>query len=511
MVSVLVIGAGIGGIAAASRLARHGFRVTVAEKCEQAGGRCGRLEKDGHRFDTGPSLFLMPELYAQTFADLGERIEDHLDLRRVDPTYHIHFQDSSSLALTSDLSDMHAQLEAIEPGSFAGFLRYLHEGHRHYELGLAHLVKRSFNSLLDYCSLKNLLLLLKLKILIKHYENVGTYFNDPRLKAAFTFQDMYLGDSPREVPAVFSLLQYTELAHGVWFPMGGMYSVIEALVGIAEKLGVRFMFEAPVERIDVDAGRATGVTLADGRRITADVVVANADLPYVYRRLLPENATAGRLDRKQYSCSTLMFYWGVSRQYPQLLAHNLFLASDYYAGFDRIVRGLVLPEEPSFYLHAPARIDRSLAPEGQDTLMVAIPVGHIIGTAPQDWSAIQTKARHSVLQRLAEVGVSDLDGQIKFEACTTPSDWQSRLNLTWGASHGLRHSLRQMAYLRPRNRHRRYRNLYFVGASTHPGTGLPTVLVSARLVSERILRDVGLARAAPTLVPVTSSRQQALS
>jgi phytoene desaturase len=352
---------------------------------------------------------------------------------------------------------------------------------------------------------RNLLLLFRLRILTRHYENIGNYFDDAHLKAAFTFQDMYLGDSPYEVPAVFSLLQYTELAHGVWFPTGGMYRVIEALRGIAEKWGVRFMVNAPVHQIDVTGRKATGVTLADGRPLAADIVVANADLPYVYRCLLPEDGMAGRLARKRFSCSTLMFYWGISRPYPQLQPHNLFLAGDFCAGLNRILHDLDLPDEPSFYLHAPARIDPAAAPEGQDTLMVAVPVGHIDDAAPQHWPTIQARARQSVLQRLAQVGIADLDEHIKFEVCYTPRDWQGRLNLTKGSSHGLRHRLSQMAYLRPHNRHRRYRNLYFVGSGTHPGTGLPTVLVSARLTSERILQDVGLPGTIPEHVPATTS------
>ena len=189
MASVLVIGAGIGGIAAAARLARHGYQVSVVEKNERASGRCDRLVKDRHHFDTGTTLFLMPELYAQTFTNLGERMEDHLDLRRIDPTYRLHFKDGSSLALTSDLHAMQAQLEAIEPGSFGAYLRYLTEGYRHYKLSLAHLVGRNFRSLAEFCSPKNILLVFRLKALIKHYDNIGIYFNDPRLKAAFTFQN----------------------------------------------------------------------------------------------------------------------------------------------------------------------------------------------------------------------------------------------------------------------------------------------------------------------------------
>jgi phytoene desaturase len=487
--TALVIGAGMGGIATAARLARHGYQVTVTEKGKRAGGRCHRLVRDGHHFDTGPTLFLMPEIYAKTFTDLGERMEDHLDLRRIDPTYRVHFDDGSSLTLTSDLNRMQVQLEAIEPGSFGRFLRYLDEACIHYKLAFPHLVERNFCNLLDFCNLKNLFLLFKLKLLVKHYDNVGRYFDDRRLKAAFTFQDMYLSLSPYQAAATFSLFQYAELVGGIWFPMGGMARIVEALTGIAERNGVQFMYDAPVEQIDVNGRQATGVTLADGRQIRADVLVANADLPYVYRCLLPDDGAAGRLERKKYSCSTVNFYWGVDKQYPQIGPHNIFLAVEYRQGFDSVLEELTLPDEPSFYLHAPARIDPALAPEGQDTLMVVVPVGHINDAAPQDWAAIQKRARRLVLQRLAQIGVGDLDEHIKFETSFTPRDWQSRYNLAKGATLGLSHNLMQMGYLRPQNRHARYRNLYFVGASTHPGNGVATVLISARLTTERILQD----------------------
>ena len=505
MASVLVIGAGIGGIATAARLARHGYQVTVAEKGERPGGRCGRLVKDGHYFDTGPTLCLLPRVFAQTFAELGERIEDHLDLRRVDPTYRVHFEDGSELALTSNLNAMREQLEAIEPGSFGSFLRYLNEGHRHYRLALPHLVERDFRSLPEFCTLRNLLLLFRVKLLTKHYRHIRHYFRDHRLKAAFTFQDMYLSLSPYEAPATYSLLQYAELVDGVWFPMGGMYRIVEALTSIAQGGGVRFLHNAPVERIDVDGRLVTGVTLADGRRLEADIVVANADLPYVYRCLLPDDGTVKRLARKRYTCSTVVFYWGVDKRYPQFGLHNLFLVDNYRQSVDHILRDLTLPDDPTFCVHTPAAIDPSLAPQGQDSLVAIVPVGHIDDAAPQDWAAIQKRARQVVLQRLARIGVDDLEEHIKFEVSCTPRDWMSRYNLTKGSALGLGHSLTQMGYLRPGNRHDRYRNLYFVGASTHPGSGLPAVLLSARFVTERVLEDAGVPRVAPILAPTAIS------
>jgi len=491
--TTLVIGAGIGGIATAARLARNGYDVTVVEKNDRPGGRCDQLVRDGHRFDTGPTLFLMPEVFAETYAALGERMEDHLDLRRIDPTYRIRFGDGIELALTADLNAMQAQLERIEPGSFGGFLRYLEEGRRHYRASLRHFVGRNFHNLFEYFSPRNLPLLFQLKALVKHYDNIGNYFADPKLKAAFTFQNMYLGLSPYDAPATYSLLQYTELADGVWFPMGGMYRIVESLASIADKRGARFIYNAPVDRIEVDGRRATGVRLRGGRRLEADVVVANADLPYVYRELLPDRAETDRLERMKYTCSAIMFYWGVDKVYPQLGHHNVFLAGDYRASFDRLFNDHTLPDDPSLYVHAPARTDPSAAPEGQDTLMVLVPVGHIdeAESQSQDWEALKARARAATLARLAEVGVTDLERHLKFEVSYTPREWRSLYNLEKGAAFGLSHNFMQVGYLRPQNRHRRYHNLYFAGASTHPGTGLPIVLLSARLTTERILKEAG--------------------
>ncbi len=486
--SVIVIGAGIGGLAAAARLAQAGYSVTVVEKNSTPGGRCGQIVRDGHRFDTGATLFLMPEVFAETYAALGSRLEDHLTLRRIDPTYRVRFDDGIALTLTADLNAMQSQLEAIEPGSFGGMLAYLNEGHRHYRISLERFVGRNFYNYLDYFSPSNLPLLFKLKALDTHYHNIGRYFTDPHLKAAFTFQNMYLGLSPYDAPATYSLLQYTELADGVWLPVGGMYAVIESLARIAEQKGVRFMYNAPAAHIEIEGSRASGVILADGSRLTADIIVANADLPYVYKHLLPANHTSQQLDDKKYTCSAITFYWGMDKTFPEFDTHNVFLAGDYRASFDRIFKDNTLPDVPSFYIHAPSRTDPAASPDGQDTLMALVPVGHLGGQ--QDWSALKDRARRSIFQRLAVLGIPDLEKHIKFEVSYGAPEWRSLYNLEKGAAFGLSHNFLQVGYLRPRNRHDRYKNLYFVGASTHPGTGLPIVLLSARLTTERIVKEI---------------------
>ena len=494
--TALIIGAGLGGIATAARLARQGYKVTVLEQNAKPGGRCDQLVRDGHRFDLGPTLFLMPEVFAETYAALGARLDEQLDLRRIDPTYRVRFDDGLTLSLTSDLNSLQSQLEAIEPGAFGGLLRYLDEGRINYHTSLQRFVGRNFYNLVQYFSPTNLPLLFKLKALVKHYNNIGHYFDDPHLKAAFTFQNMYLGLSPYDAPATYSLLQYTELAGGVWFPMGGLYRVVENLAGLAASLGVRFEYNSPVKQIEVDGQRATGVILRDGSRRTADAIVANADLPYVYRQLLPDQAEADRLEKLKYTCSAIMFYWATDRAYPLLDTHNVFLSGDYRSSFDRIFHDHTLPDQPSFYVHAPARVDPVAAPAGQDTLFVLGPVGHVDDHAAQDWDALTAQARSFVIRRLAELGVTDLEQHLKYEVAYTPREWLNTYNLAKGAAFGLSHNFWQVGYLRPHNRHARYHNLYFVGSSTHPGAGLPMALLSARLTTERILKEIGVTHSA---------------
>jgi phytoene desaturase len=487
----IIIGAGIGGISTAAHLAQHGIQVTVVEKNEEPGGRCHHFSQEGHRFETGPTLLVMPLVYETEFAALGVPLHDALKLQRIDPTYHLVFDDGSQLALTSDLNTMRDQLEAVEPGSFQGFLRYVQEGHRHYHVAMEKLVDRDFRHATDFFTPKHIPLLYQLKPLMPHYRHMSAYFKHNHLKSAFTFQDVYMGLSPFEAPSTFSMMSYTELAHGVWYPEGGMSSIVDALVGIAQQAGVEFIFDAPVERIEIQGTRATGVILEDGRRLDADLVVANADLPYVYQNLLPMDGYAKRLAHKRYSCSTISFFWGVDKVYSTLGPHTLFLADDYRDNFKSIIQNLDIPVNPSLYIHAPTRLDPSTAPEGHDTLIGIVPVGHLDETGQQDWRQIRDRAREAIFKRLAQVGITDLEAHIKFEVDYTPQSWRKRYNLTKGATHGLSHTLTQLGYMRPHNRHARYHNVYFVGASTHPGTGVPTALISARLAAKRVLDDLG--------------------
>lgn len=301
-----------------------------------------------------------------------------------------------------------------------------------------------------------------------------------------------MGLSPFEAPATFSMMPYTELAHGVWYPRGGMYSIVEALMSLAEDAGVEFAFNTAADQINLNGKNALGVQLAGGKILRADSILANADLPYVYESLLPEDGMARQISNKRFSCSVISFFWGLDKPYPMLGPHTLFLAQDYRENFETIIEDLGLPANPSLYVHAPARLDPAMSPPGQDTLIAIVPVGHLSENAVQDWAAIRDQARQHVFRRLASLGITDLETHIKFETSFTPLSWHKRYNLVKGSTHGLCHNLTQLGYLRPSNRHPHYHNLYFTGASTHPGTGLPTAMVSGRLSAQRISDDLGV-------------------
>jgi phytoene desaturase len=432
--TAIVIGAGMGGIAAAGRLARAGYHVQVFERNNKPGGRVDFIEKDGFRFDTGPTLFLMPPAFAETYAALGERMDDHLDLMRIDPTYRVHFHDGSRLDITSDLVEMREQLDSLEPGSFERYLQFLAEGYRHYNLALKKFVGRNFYSLAEFLSLENIPMMWQLKPLQKHASNTAKFFKDQRLRAAFSFQNMYLGLSPYDAPATYNLLQYTEIAEGVWFPKGGFYQAVISLEAIARGLGVAFHYSAPVASINIEHGRATGITLKTGERVDADIVIANADLPYVYADLLPDDGSAQKLADKKYTSSTLMFYWGLKGgRSNELLHHNVFLSDHQYkSSFASIFKDHSLPDEPSFYINAPSRTDPSFAPTDGDGLMVLVPVGHLDEKKAQNWQEMEERAKSFVLQRLGRIGLDNIASQITFEAKWNPNYYQKHYNLTRG-------------------------------------------------------------------------------
>ena len=483
---VVVVGAGVGGLAAAARLARAGFDVQVVEKTDGPGGRCNQLRVSGFTWDIGPTIVLMPEVFEETFRALRRRIEDYLTLSRCEPNYRVHFRDGSDITFTSELCAMGRELERVEPGSYARYLAFLAQGRVQYRTSLDHLVGRNYAGISDYLSPRVLARILQVRAHRRMYSDVSRFFRDDRLRAAMTFQTMYLGVSPFESPAVYGLLPFTELGVGIWFPKGGLYAIPLALERVAREEGVRLRYGAPVERILTEGGRATGVRLEGGEVLEADAVLCNADLPYAYEKLLdPKATTLKRRASLRYTSSGYMLYLGLRRRYPGLHHHNVVFGHDYRGSFEDIFQRFRVPEDPSFYVNVPTRTDPSLAPEGKDALYVLVPVPR--QHPGLDWEVEGPRVRAKVFARLAELGYPDLEKDIEVERVFTPDDWARTFNLAYGSAFGLAQNFLQIGPFRPSNQDPRVRNLFFVGASTQPGTGLPTVLISARLVTERLV------------------------
>lgn len=487
---VAVIGAGVGGLATAIRLAASGFEVEVFEKNPRAGGRVDRLRADGFTFDTGPSLLFMTDTYRELFRYAGRRLEDYLTLTPLDGEYRVHFGDGDTLSPRRTLPELIAELERIEPGVTPRFYRFLEKSCYRYRLGRSEFVERDFERARDFFSLRNLKLLSRTGALGGYHRSVSRYFHTEKLRQAFSLQTMYLGLSPFEAPAIYTLLPYTELAEdGLWFPVGGMYSLIEAMVRLAQELGVDFHFDAAVEEILASGGRVRGLRV-NGEEVSADTVVANADLPYVYRCLLGKEASAdfrlrGR-QRLEYTASAFMLYLGVEGNLEHLRHHNFFLSEDFRRNFEQIFIHKTLPKDPSFYVVVPSRTEPSMSPPDHSSVFVLVPVPHL--GSKVDWSTEGPDFRRHIHALLRER--AGIEGNVRFESTRTPADWQRRYNLEKGAAFGLGHGIGQVGYFRPALASRSVGGLYFVGASTHPGTGVPLVTIGARLTAERVMREM---------------------
>ncbi|KAK9823667.1 hypothetical protein WJX72_004529 [[Myrmecia] bisecta] len=472
------------------------MRVTLLEQNSEVGGRAQSLHVDSCRFDTGPSLLLFPDKYREAFAALGSALEEHVDVQRVQPAaYRVFFGDNSRLDLLYDVQAMMQQLEAFEAGAGAKYLAFLAQARAALEMGVDQFIDKDFTGWADLRRLPGLLPLLTrinlLDLLGQHDSRLSCYFKDPRLRALFSFQDLYVGLSPYTAPAVFSLLAATELTDGVWYPMGGFGKVRDGLGRAAEACGVVVRTGAEVTHIHSSASGVSGVSLANGEFLPADIVVANRDLPAAYPLLRTAygDAAHAQLASKQYSAAVISYNWCLDKRADQLLHHNVFLSDQYEKSWHRARSPDQLQDRPNLYIHAPARTDPSAAPAGSDSIMVLLPVANMQETGTDDYRELVDAGRDATLRTLQQAGIGNLRPHIKHERVISPPEWRQRYALQHGAAFGMAHGLDQLAVFRPPNKDSKVEGLYFVGASTRPGNGVPLVLISARLTAERILTD----------------------
>lgn len=428
------------------------------------------------------------------------------------------FSDGEAFELSTDTAVMKREIEKWEgKDGFERYLAWLAEAHRHYEVSVREVLHKNFTSVFNLLRPSFLVNLVALHPFESIYSRASKYFWTERLRRVFTFGSMYMGMSPFDAPGTYSLLQYTELAEGIWYPVGGFHAVVQALVGICERLGVDIRLNSAVSSVltTPDGKQTTGVQLASGEKLTADLVVINADLVYAYNNLFPTTKSlsyAKSLQKRDGSCSSISFYWALSQTVPELKTHNIFLADEYRESFDSIFDRQSIPADPSFYVNVPSRVDPTAAPEGKDSIVVLVPVGHLLNSATsqsphgdsststgagllpeQDWDSIVTSARKTIISTIeSRTGCASLSDLIIHEETNTPTSWESGFNLDKGSILGLSHSFFNVLAFRPKTKHPQIAGVYFVGASTHPGTGVPIVLAGAKITTEQILRDRGM-------------------
>jgi phytoene desaturase len=500
---VVMVGAGLGGLAAAIRLQAAGHQVMLVEKRAQIGGRAAQLKAAGFTFDMGPSIITAPHLLHDLWSSAGARLDDDVDLVPLTPYYRIYFADGRHFDYGGPPEQVEAQVRAFDPAAVAGYHRFMAATRHIYQRAFEDLAGQPFHKLTTF--LKLVPELLRLNAAQSVYDFVSRFFRDPQLRTVFSFHPLFIGGNPFRASAIYSIVPYLERQSGVWFARGGMYAVVEAMHRLFTRLGGQTRLSSGVEEVLVDetTRRATGVRLTGGESLAADAVVLNADVATAYMHLLPARYRRKMTDRRmrgyRYSMSCFLLYLGLDRQYPELLHHTIVMASRYRGLIGDIFDGQGLPPDMSLYLHAPTKTDPSMAPPGGESLYVLVPVPHLGHGV--DWEREAQPFRDRIVKFLEhDFGLTGLEQSITFEHRFTPIDFRDDLSSYLGSAFSIEPTLMQSAYFRPHNISEDIGGLYLVGAGTHPGAGIPGVLLSAQITADLVVQALGQPAGAATRV-----------
>ncbi len=480
----VVIGSGFGGLAAAIRLGARGYRVSVIEKLDAPGGRARVLRQDGFTFDAGPTIVTAPFLFEELWRLCGREMADDIDLRACDPFYRIRFADGETFAYRGDSAAMRAEVSRFSPGDVEGYARFMRASEEICRIGFEQLGHRPFSSPLDMARIAGKLL--RLRGYRSVYGLVSQYFKDERLRTVFSYHPLLIGGNPFRASAIYCLIAHLEKRWGVHFVMGGVGRLVSGLVDLIEGQGGELRCGAEVESIVVSNGVARGVRLVSGETKAADIVVSNADSAWTYLRLLPPSVrrrwTNRKVERQHSSMGVFVWYFGTRRRYPEVGQHTILMGPRYRGLLTDIFERKVLAQDFSLYLHRPTATDPSLAPAGCDAFYVLSPVPNLAGG--QDWAVEAEPYRQKIARALEASILPGLRQEIATSRVTTPQDFQDSLLSFRGAGFGIEPILTQSAWFRPHNASEDVRNLFLVGAGTHPGAGLPGVLSSARVLDK---------------------------
>ena len=492
--SVAVIGAGFGGLALAVRLQSAGIQTVLLEKRERPGGRAYVYEQDGFTFDAGPTVITAPNAIDELFALSGRATGDYIEMLPVEPFYRLVWPDGVTLEYNADADATASAIARINPADADGYRKFLKFSEAVFREGYLKLGTVPFQDV--WSMVRVAPQLIRLRSHRSVYSVVSDYLKDPHLRQAFSFQSLLIGGNPFQVSSIYALIHALERRWGVRFPRGGTGALVRALVRLFQDLGGEVRLGCPVREIRVRNGRATEVATDDGRSVVVDAVASNADVVHTYARLLAGNdrgeAMARRLTRKRFSNSLFVVYFGLKRQYPEIAHHTVLFGPRYRELLTDIFDRGILPDDFSLYLHNPARTDSSLAPPGQAGFYVLSPVPNL-GKAPIDWGVIGPQYRDRILDALEKHTLPGLRANLVTSRIFTPADFASELNAHLGSAFSLEPLLTQSAFFRVHNRDDQIHNLYFVGAGTHPGAGIPGVIGSAKATAGLMLADLGVA------------------
>lgn len=493
MKEVIVIGAGIGGLTTGIRLLQNGYRVTILEKESTVGGKINQIKNKGDKFDLTASILMTPQDYIEIFNYVNKDYSKYIDLVKLDTMYKVFYEDNTNYEFYSDVSKTIKFLECIDCNLGANYLKYISNSYNKYILSSEKFLNKPMENLKEVLNFESIKTLIKLNPILNSYKYTSRYIKDNKIRDFLLFQCMYIGIDPYENSNLYTLIPAISQIYGLWYIKGGMYSYIKSLEKLFYEMGGEIYKNIIVDEIIIDKGIVKGVNSNDGK-YTSDIVVCNADFPYAIKNLIKEEVNKNKysdrkIDKFKLSCSTLIIYLGLSKKYKNLKVNNIYIGENFKENIQAPFKGS-LPENPSFYIYCPSKIDHSVCENSKEILNIMVRVPNLAYENIEWDESLVKKFRDKVIKSITRIkGMEDIEVNIIYEKYLTPKDIETNFNAYKGCAFGIAHNISQIGYLRPHIKSKSVKNLYFIGSSTHPGNGASVIAKGSKLIADEIIKN----------------------